>query len=355
MTDGPVRLDRRAFMSAVALGTGWASGSGTGPAAADTPADAADLPEPAHSFDLWPGPPPGAPPILPVERLQDRSPDPRRRDRILTGVARPRLDYYPATAPNGAAVVVAPGGGYVRIAIDKEGVDIARWLSARGVAVFVLTYRLPADGWQDAAFAAVADAQRAMRWVRHHAAEFRLDAQRIGLIGFSAGGHVAAGVLADGEDARYPPADAVDRAPIRPDLLGLFYPVLDMSPRLAHPLSRKALFDAAGLPDAVAEARLSPNRRVPTAPPPAFLCCAMDDPSVPPDNTLAMITALKARDGRVEAHLFERGGHGFGIRGTAGQPASAWPELLQAWMRSQGFLDPRPDGRAMAGWVRHFL
>ncbi len=321
----PVGLNRREMLAGASL-------------AATAPADTARTP--TEVFDLWPGRPPGSPATLPVERLQDRSLVPASPDRILTGVARPRLDYYPATEPTGAAVVVAPGGGYVRIAIDKEGVDIGRWLSDRGVAVFVLTYRLPGDGWDDAGFAAVADAQRAMRWVRFHADRFPIDPQRVGLIGFSAGGHVAASVMADDQTARYPGRDPIDALPLRPDFFGLFYPVLDMSEPLAHAVSKKAIFDASRLAPSEAETLFSPNRRVPKAPPPTFLCCALDDPSVPPENTLAMIQALRAQGGRLEAHLFERGGHGFGIRKTTGLPVSAWPELLLAWIRSQGFLSP---------------
>ncbi len=325
MTAYRTGFGRRAVLTAMALGVGAKSAG----AAATTS---------VTSFDLWPGPPPGAPSTLPTEQTIDRSADPARPDRILTGVARPRLDYYPAVSPTGAAVIVAPGGGYVRIALDKEGVDIGQWLSARGVVVFVLTYRLPGDGWDDPGFVAVADAQRAMRWVRFHATRFGLDPHRVGLIGFSAGGHVAAGVIADEESARYAAHDPIDAIAIRPDLVGLFYPVLDMSDSRAHLVSRKALFDASRLPKEDAEIKFSPNRRVPRTPPPAFLCCALDDPSVPPDNTLDMISALRTQGGRVEAHLFEKGGHGFGIRKTAGLPAAAWPELLRAWMSSVGFL-----------------
>ncbi len=323
-----VTLGRRAFLSALAFST---SAAGT------TPEDR------LQSFDLWPGLPPGTPSHPPVEALTNRSLDPSLPDRVLTGVVRPRLDYYPAIKPTGAAVVVVPGGGYVRIAIDKEGVDIGRWLSARGVDVFVVTYRLPGDGWTNVPFAPVADGQRAMRWVRFHASRFQIDPQRIGLIGFSAGGHLAASVLADGEAARYPAADEIDSSPIRPDMLGLFYPVLDMSVGLAHSVSRKALFDAAGLPKEQAEVLLSPNRRVPKMPPPSFLCCALDDPSVPPDNTLAMIANLRAQGGQVEAHLFQQGGHGFGIRKAAGLPVAAWPDLLYAWVGALGLLDAHAE------------
>lgn len=303
-----------------------------------TPGASAASTAPALSFDLWSGSPPGSPSQPPREQIVDRSTDRTQPDRILTGVARPRLDYYPAARPTGAAVVVAPGGGYVRIALDKEGADIGQWLSAREVAVFVLTYRLPGDGWDDPGFVAVADAQLAMRWVRFHAARFGVDPHRVGLIGFSAGGHVAAGVIADEEQARYAARDPIDAMTIRPDLLGLFYPVLDMSDALAHPVSRKALFEASRLTEGEAEIRFSPNRRVPAAPAPAFLCCALDDPSVPPENSLAMLSALRAKGGRAEAHLFEKGGHGFGIRKAAGLPAAAWPELLRAWITSVGFL-----------------
>ncbi|HEX7694094.1 MAG TPA: alpha/beta hydrolase, partial [Sphingomonas sp.] len=150
----------------------------------------AGLPGPDLMIDLWPGGAPGMPARPPVEHVTERSPDPALNDRAMLGITRPRLAVFRPVVPNGAAVLVTPGGGYQRVVIDKEGYEVGRWLSARGFTVFVLFYRLPGDGWKAGPDVALSDAQRAMRLIRARARDFAIQPERVAAMGFSAGGHV---------------------------------------------------------------------------------------------------------------------------------------------------------------------
>jgi acetyl esterase/lipase len=296
------------------------------------------LPDPAETIDLWPGPPPGAPSPLPTELTVTRGHDPRFTDRAVTGVARPRMVVFrpaPGTA-NGAAAVAFPGGGYARLAVDKEGYEIARWLSARGWTVFVLFYRLPGEGWVTQADVPLQDAQRAMRLVRARAGRYGIDPQRIGAIGFSAGGHLCADLITRWDAPVYSAVDAADTGSARPRIAAGLYPVVTMTDNLAHTGSRANLIGHHPSPALVAAH--SPEQHVRADTPPTFLCAAEDDATVPVGNTLLLRAALKAAGVPVETHLFEAGGHGFGLRGVAGKPAAAWPDLFLAWSRTHGML-----------------
>ncbi|MFN3582656.1 alpha/beta hydrolase [Phenylobacterium sp.] len=310
---------------------------GLGLTAAATPAVAAIAPaDPGEIVPLWPRLPPGAPAVLPREEVRDRAATSGFRDRIVTGVARPLMTVFRPARPNGAAVLVIPGGAYVRVVIDKEGFETARRLNAAGVTAFVLRYRLPGDRWTPRTAAPLQDAQRAMRLIRSNAAAFGVDPARVAVMGFSAGGHVAATLCTRRAEAAYPPLDAADGQDARPDLACLMYPVIDMSPPHAHRGSREALLGSAPAPDA--EAAASPHRHVNARTPPTFLVHAMDDDSVPVANSLAYLAALRAARVPAEAHLFEEGGHGFGIRLIQGRPAAAWPDLFLAWAARKGFV-----------------
>ncbi len=291
-------------------------------------------PDPAETIDLWPGEAPGALDGLPVERVVNRSADPRLPDRFVAGIARPRLVVFRPARPNGAALLVAPGGGYARIVIDKEGYEIGRWLAARGWTVFVLFYRLPGEGWRDAADVPLADAQRAMRLIRARADSYGIDRARVAAMGFSAGGHVCGDLATRFGAGVYRPVDAADRLSARPDLCALIYAVQSMRPPLAHPGSRELLIGKAATP--ATERAHSPSANVSGDTPPCFLVHAEDDTTVPAGNTIDMRAALKAAGVAVETHLFAAGGHGFGIRGAAGKPAAIWPELFAAWAASHG-------------------
>ena len=292
--------------------------------------------DPDVMIPLWPGRPPGSPATLPVEEIVERSSDPALRDRAMVKIAEPRMALFRAAKPNGAAVLITPGGGYSRVVIDKEGYELAPLLAARGITVFVLFYRLPADGWTTRPDAPLADAQRAMRLIRHRATEFGIDPVRVAAMGFSAGGHVCAGLATRFANPVYAPVDAADRLPARPMLAAPIYPVISMSLPFAHGGSRTNLLGEA--PTADMERAHSPDRNVPADAPPCFLVHAEDDETVPVANSLLLRQALRDRGISVDTHLFAEGGHGFGIRRIAGKPAAVWPELFLSWAMSRGLI-----------------
>jgi acetyl esterase/lipase len=301
-------------------------------AAADSPLE----PDPTEVVPLWPGRPPGARAESPREEVIDRVATSGFQDRIVTGIGHPLLTVFRPARPNGAALIVAPGGGYVRVVIDKEGFEVAHRMAAAGITVFVLRYRLPGEGWDRAADAPLQDAQRAVRIVRAGARGFGIDPARVAFMGFSAGGHVAASLATRFAEGAYAPIDAADALSARPDLSCPMYPVVTMDPAFAHVGSRETLLGPRPSPEL--EARYSPERHVTPQVPPTFLIHAWDDPSVPVENSLRYLAALRAQKVPAEAHLFAQGGHGFGIRGARDKPAAAWPDLFLAWARQQAFI-----------------
>ena len=292
------------------------------------------LPQPNETIDLWPGGPPGMPANTPVETVTERSTDPFVIDRAVHGIARPRMAAFRPTRPNGAAVLLTPGGGYRRVVIDKEGYEMGRWLAARGFTAFVLFYRLPGEGWAAGPNVALSDAQRAVRLIRHRAADFALIPGRLAAIGFSAGGHVCADLAVRFGARVYAPVDAADNLSARPFCAASIYTVVSMDPAIAHKGSRDLLLGAN--PSAALQAAHSPDRNVPADAPPHFLLHAEDDEVVPAENTIRLRAALKAEGVPVETHLFARGGHGFGLRGAADKAVTRWPELWHAWARELG-------------------
>lgn len=303
-------------------------------ALAPTAAAAAE-PAAAEVIRLWPGKAPGAPARLPQEQITERSTSPDYRDRAVTGIGVPSISVYRPARPNGAAVLVIPGGGYIRVVIDKEGLETAARLNAAGVTAFVLRYRLPAEGWAQRADVPLQDAQRAMRLIRANTGRFGVDPKRIAVMGFSAGGHLAASLATRHAASVYAPIDAADRLPARPDLAALVYPVMSMRAPAVHAGSRDALLG----PDP-SEAQLdaySPDRGVTADTPPTFLLHATDDASVPVENSMLMFAALRAAGRTVEMHIFQEGGHGFGLRLAQGKPAERWPDLFLAWAARHGF------------------
>lgn len=301
---------------------------------------AAPRPAEGEEIALWPDGPPGGAPAGLEERWVERSRRPDRLDRAVAGVTRPRVVAFPAPRPDGRALLVVPGGGYVRQAYDHEGAAVARRLAAAGMSAYVLLHRLPGEGWAAGALAPLQDAQRALRLVRARAAADRFDPARLGVLGFSAGGHVA-GRLATTPEPAYPPVDAADAAPVTPAFAALMYPVATLAPQFAHAGSRRALLGAA--PDPAAEARESLARRVTAGTPPTFLVHAADDRSVPVENSLELHAALRRARVPAELHLLERGGHGFGLDLPADAPGALWPDLLLRWSARP---PPRPETAA---------
>ena len=310
---------RGLFFTAVLTGSG-AMGLGQTPAAPQPGTMAAPAANAPAPMLLWPAGAPGA--------LGDAADD------------KPTLTaYLPAANPTKTAVVIAPGGGYQHLSMVREGSDVAAWLNARGVAAFVLKYRL---GMKYHNPVELGDAKRANRMLRADASKYGVAADHIGMWGFSAGGHLAAtagtqfdtGVAeADGDPARVA-ADPIERQSSRPDFLILSYPVITMEAPYVHGGSKKYL-----LGDDPAEAAveaMSAELHVTPQTPPAFLFATTDDRTVPVMNTVMFYSALVKAGVPAEMHLFQHGAHGSGL-GAANPQLSVWPELLIKWMRERGY------------------
>lgn len=277
----------------------------------------------APSIALWDGPPPGAPASPPVV---SSTLDPV----FITGVARPEMRVFRPETSNGRAVLAIPGGAYNFVSIRNEGTDVARVLTALGYTVFVLVYRLPGEGWADRWNVPLQDAQRAMRLIRAQAQRHAIDPATVAVLGFSAGGHLAATLITDASAPVYAPRDAADRLDARHSCAGLIYPVIAATAPYTHDLSAQTLLGPSPSADLVD--RRSPAQHVDQATPPTFLVHALDDEPVPYQNSTLFLDAMRAAGRPVEAHLFEEGGHGFGI-GPANAPAGQWPALFDAFLR----------------------
>ncbi|MDB5471723.1 MAG: esterase/lipase, partial [Caulobacter sp.] len=292
-----------------------------------------------EAIRLWPQGAPGGAGVTVVEEETDRSPPPAAlRDRIIKSVRDPDLKVFRPEKPNGASLLIAPGGGYKWVVRDKEGYECAMRFAAAGLTVYVMSYRLPGDGWAAGPETPLQDAQRALRLVRREAGRkgSGLDPARIGLMGFSAGGHVAGSLTLMFDEAVYKPVDAADKLSARPDISVLVYPVATMKPPLAHAGSRLLLLGKDPTP--ALEARWSLEERARADAPAVFLLHAADDPSVPVENSLALEAALRAKKVPTEMHIFEEGGHGFGLRFTHGKPVEVWPDLVLGWWKRRGFI-----------------
>ena len=255
----------------------------------------------------------------------------------MPGVPEPTLTAFspPPGAANGASVVVCPGGGYVVLA-DHEAAPVARWLATLGVTAFLLRYRLsPAARHPHM----LEDAARAVRTVRANASAWDLDPARIGVLGFSAGGHLCS-MLATHFDAGDPEApDAVERVSCRPDLAVLVYPVITLQDPHGHSWCRQCLLGES--PDPAQVAFLSSETQVTPETPPMFLVHTADD-DVPCQHSLLMASALSAARVPFELHLYEKGGHGYGLAET--DPIlRAWPARCADWLRARGFLTTPPQ------------
>lgn len=254
----------------------------------------------------------------------------------VSNVIQPTLQVFrPAKdKANGTAVIICPGGGYVRLSMDNEGSDVAKQLTEMGITAFVLKYRLPNDQLQpDKTTAPLQDAQQAIRLVRQRAAEYGLNPARIGLMGFSAGGHLASTAGTHFAQSVGPTADATS---VRPDFLVLLYPVISFTDSLAHAGSRRSLLGPAPTPDQI---RLYSNEQhVTPQTPPTFLVHAQDDKTVPVLNSLRFYEACVRQSVPAEMHLYPKGGHGFGLNNKTTK--DSWPKRLQNWLDANGWLTP---------------
>ncbi|MGD0094988.1 MAG: alpha/beta hydrolase [Terracidiphilus sp.] len=274
-------------------------------------------PVPGHlTLNLWPGAAPDAAVNLPAEADMTTA-----KDHVIAGrpvirlgnVATPTLTLYsPKGKHTGAAVVVFPGGGYRILAIDLEGTEVCDWLNSAGIACVLLKYRVPDTGPYPKSPAALQDAQRALGLVRVHAAEWKIDPNRIGVLGFSAGAHLAAALSTHFEQRLYTAVDDADKLSCRPDFAVIVYP------------GYLALADK----NFAANPEINPT----AATPPQFVLQAEDDP-VHVENSLVYYQALKNAKVPAELHIYAEGGHGYGLRRTE-LPVTRWPESVETWLRT---------------------
>lgn len=291
------------------------------------------LAAPPLEIPLWPE---GVPPARRADAPAARgTPGPERLgpDGRIANVSQPTLTVVPPAVdrPNGSAVILCPGGGYTFLSNAREGQQYAAWLSTLGVTTFILKSRLQEWGHP----APLQDVLRAIRLVRSRAAEFGVAPNRIGVMGSSAGGHLAASAstLWDHADGRT--GAALDTVNARPDFAVLVYPVITMTDPAAHAGSRQALLGAA--PGAAERALLSLEQQVSATTPPTLLLHTQGDKTVPVQNSLMYLDALTRAGVPAELYVFEQGGHGIGMRDGLGN-ASAWPRRAEDWLRQRGLL-----------------
>jgi acetyl esterase/lipase len=250
------------------------------------------------------------------------------------------LEVVIPVRPNGAAVLIAAGGGYRRIELAIEARPAAHWLADQGITAFVLSYRLPLEGWKSGPLAPLQDAQRALRIIRARADRYGLNQSRIGVLGFSAGAHLLGLAAARSTYQSYSALDDVDAQPARADVAALIYPVITLEPPYDRTSTRRVLIGDHPTPQA--SAAWSVETYVGSDCPPVFLVQADDDPISNPKNTLIMADACKRAGVAVEVHQPQTGGHGFGM-GKPGTQTVDWPGWYQAWLVRNGMLNQNAD------------
>ena len=275
-------------------------------------------------LDVWPGKAVGDHGKIGPERVRAAAEAPTKDAKWVTNVTRPTVSVFQPDAANraGVAIVICPGGGYWNLAWDKEGEEVAAWLNTLGITAVVLKYRVPRRTGEPEPLPApgpLLDAQRAISLVRSRAGDWGIDPQRIGIMGFSAGGHLAVLTAISFDKRTYEPIDVVDRSSCRPDFAVVAYPGYI----LARPGS----------------SMLSDSLRIPKGTGPMFLVHASDDdePGAQPEQSLALYRALRGAGVPAELHIYDAGGHGFGVRKT-GHPVATWPQRCAEWLTHRGIL-----------------
>ena len=266
-------------------------------------------------LNVWADKIPGEKGEIGPEKFQDQRPNEAKQVQRLTNVSQPTLTVYPAEKgkANGTSVIICPGGGYNILAWDLEGTEVAQWLNKNGVTAFVLKYRVPKRSPQN--MEPQQDAQRAVSLVRSKAKELNIDPAKVGILGFSAGGHLAAMTALNFDTRSYDKLDAVDEVSNRPDFAVLIYP--------AYLVNKEAT-------------QLLPEVKVTDKTPPMFLAHAGDDP-VTPMSSVLLYGALKQAKVPAELHVYASGGHGYGLR-PDNSTAANWPVRCEEWLKGRGLI-----------------
>ena len=281
-------------------------------------------------IDLWNGKVPGA--IQSDEFKQNVDTTAGWIDKH--SIVKPDLYFYPAPAEKatGTAVVICPGGGYSGLAIRHEGLQVAQWFNSVGITAFVLTYRQPDDAiMENKSIGPLQDGQRAIRLVRRHAKEWGINPEEIGIMGFSAGGHVASTISTHYNEKVYAPVDSISA---RPNFSLLIYPVISMDSTITHSGSRVNLLGNSPAPEQVMH--FSNELQVNAQTPPAFVVHSLDDDVVPVQNSIKYALAMKKHHVPCELHIYESGGHGYGMA-PGGSTQSMWPEACLKWLDANRF------------------
>lgn len=285
---------------------------------------------------VWPGAVPGDFGTMGPERVRDPSEHPKSRAKLITSVTKPTLTVFrpPEDKNTGTAMLVCPGGGYWDLYWDVEGEEVAAWLNSVGITGIVLKYRVPRRPGQPEPLPApgpLLDAQRAMSLVRSRAAEWGINSNRIGIVGFSAGGHLAIATATHFDQRGYEPVDEIDKVSCRPDFAVAVYSGYLIAQHPAGAETNKNI--------------LAPYIRIPQETPPIFLTHASDDPVAGAENSVVMYGALKRAGVPAELHVYAQGGHGFGARKSS-LPVSSWTDRCVAWVQSLGL--PGTNAQAAA-------
>jgi acetyl esterase/lipase len=312
-------------------------------------------PSPGHTqVPIWPGAAPDAQPVAGPEGYTTTVTDSLVAGRpwvMVAHVSRPTMTVYSPTVKNtGVAVVVFPGGGYRILAIDLEGTEVCDWLTSKGITCVLLKYRVPGnEGYPKSApypksgpfpesSMALEDAQRTVALVRFHAAEWHIDPRKIGVLGFSAGGHLSAAMSTHFAKRSYPPVDAADKESCRPDFAVAIYPGhLSLSAAESDAKQGAKKFVVRHPAKADKELSLNPDLPITTRTPPTFLLQAEDVHVDNVDDSLAYFIALRKVGVPVEMHLYAHGGHAFGLRRTK-LPITVWPQLVETWLGTIGMI-----------------
>ncbi|WP_183571977.1 alpha/beta hydrolase [Mucilaginibacter sp. X5P1] len=279
-----------------------------------------------EEIPLWHSTPPDGPGPQGTERVSDKG--------SYTNVSQPRLIVHLPKHANGTAILVISGGGYAHIEEGKESGPAAEWLQSKGVTAFELIYRLPTEGWATTNVP-FEDGQRAIRLIRHLAHRFGYDQHKVGILGFSAGGHLAGMTETQPDKQLYTPMDEIDRLSAKPDFAALIYPVITMMPPNNHTHSEREIIGTH--PGREQQKAYSVELHVNGQTPPTFLAQAIDDPISPVENSKLMYAALQSYNVLSELHLFPSGGHGWGMAAKGPPAVHEWPRLFETWAKNNGF------------------